>query len=56
MRLDILHVLMLLKYTQFLSQGERGIYDLNARKLPGSQKGINIIRYTDGLTRKVIVR
>ncbi len=33
-----------------------GYYDLNGRKWGVPQRGINIIRYTDGTTRKVIVR
>ena len=33
---------------------ERNIYDIQARKLNKPQKGINIIRYSDGTTRKVL--
>lgn len=33
-----------------------GCYDLNGRKIDTMQHGINIIRYTDGTTRKVFVR
>ena len=29
-------------------------YDLNGRKQDAPQKGINIIRYSDGTTRKVL--
>ena len=36
---------------------ERGsIYDLSGRKLPALQKGINIIRMSDGTSRKVMVK
>ena len=31
-------------------------YDLNGRKLGKPQKGINIIRYSDGTTRKVLIK
>ena len=31
-------------------------YDLNGRKLSSSQKGLNIIRYSDGTSRKVMVK
>ncbi len=33
-----------------------GCYDLSGRKIDTMQHGINIIRYTDGTTRKVFVR
>lgn len=32
------------------------IYDLNGRKLAEPQKGINIIRYSDGTSRKVLIK
>jgi len=32
------------------------IYDLNGRKLDKPQKGLNIIRNTDGITKKVLVK
>ena len=32
------------------------IYDLQGRKIAKPQKGINIIRYSDGTTRKVLVK
>ena len=35
---------------------EVGRYDLSGRKLAGLQKGINIIRYSDGTARKVLVK
>lgn len=38
-----------------LQEGD-AVYDLGGRKLSASQKGINIIRYSDGTTRKVIVK
>ena len=31
-------------------------YDLNGRKLSSPQKGINIIRYSDGTSRKVLIK
>ena len=31
-------------------------YDLNGRKLDKPQKGLNIIRYSDGTTRKVLIK
>ncbi len=31
-------------------------YDLNGRKIAGPQKGINIIRYSDGTSKKVILK
>ena len=31
-------------------------YNLNGRKLAAPQKGINIIRYSDGTSRKVLVK
>ena len=42
--------------TPSLSKGEGDIYDLNGRKLPALQKGINIIRMSDGTTKKVMVK
>ncbi|MBO7137006.1 MAG: leucine-rich repeat domain-containing protein, partial [Bacteroidaceae bacterium] len=35
---------------------ENDVYDLNGRKLDKPQKGINIIRYSDGTTRKVLIK
>ena len=32
------------------------IYNINGRKLSAPQKGINIIRMSDGTTRKVMIR
>ena len=37
------------------SQMEEGIYDLSGRRLETMQKGINIIRYSDGSCRKVLI-
>ena len=34
----------------------QGIYTINGIKLNAPQKGINIIRYTDGTAKKVIIR
>ena len=31
-------------------------YDIQGRKIAGLQKGVNIIRYADGTTRKVLVK
>ena len=42
--------------TPVFSKGERKVYDLNGRKLSAPQKGINIIRMSDGTTRKVMIR
>ena len=42
--------------TQALSKGEGDWYDLNGRKLDKPQKGINIIRYSDGTNRKVLFK
>jgi len=42
--------------TPALSKGEGEIYDLNGRKLSSPQKGINIIRMSDGTSRKVLIR
>lgn len=41
-----------------LSKGEGEVYDLSGRKVSKSQprKGINIIRYSDGTTRKVLIK
>lgn len=36
--------------------GEDEWYNLNGRKLAAPQKGINIIRMSDGTTRKVLVK
>ncbi len=38
------------------SLGNEGIYDLSGRKLARMQKGINIIRFKDGTTKKVLVK
>ena len=35
---------------------EEDYYDLQGRKIAEPQKGINIIRYSDGSTRKVMVK
>ena len=35
---------------------EEQAFDLNGRKLNKPQKGINIIRYSDGTTRKVLIK
>ena len=33
-----------------------GAYDLNGRRLARMQRGLNIVRYADGSTRKVMVK
>ena len=33
-----------------------GFYDVQGKKLPRMQKGVNIIRMTDGSTRKILVK
>lgn len=33
-----------------------GIYTLDGQQIPSAQKGINIVKYTDGTTRKVLVK
>ena len=33
-----------------------GIYDLNGRRLTKMQRGLNIVRYADGTTRKVMIK
>ena len=42
--------------TPVLSVSEGAIYDFQGRKLNAPQKGINIIRYSDGTTRKVLIK
>ena len=42
--------------TPAFSKGEGDWYDLNGRKLAAPQKGINIIRHSDGTSRKVLVK
>jgi hypothetical protein len=38
------------------SNGKEEVFDLNGRKLSAPQKGINIIRMSDGTSRKVLIR
>lgn len=33
-----------------------GYYDLSGRRFSGLQRGLNIIRYSDGTSRKVMVK
>ena len=33
-----------------------GIYDLNGRKLERLQRGMNIVRMSDGTTKKVVIK
>ena len=42
--------------TPALSKGEGDWYDISGRKLSAPQKGLNIIRYSDGTSRKVLVK
>ena len=42
--------------TPALSEGEGEWYSLDGKRLDVPQKGINIIRYSDGTTRKVLVK
>ena len=36
--------------------GMTGYYDLNGRRISGKQSGLVIVRYSDGSTRKVVVK
>ncbi|MBR4757194.1 MAG: hypothetical protein IK084_00140 [Bacteroidaceae bacterium] len=42
--------------TPALSEGEGVWYSLDGKKLSKPQRGINIIRYSDGSTRKVLIK
>jgi hypothetical protein len=42
--------------TPMFSNGKGEVFDLNGRKLSAPQKGINIIRMSDGTSRKVLIR
>ena len=42
--------------TPALSKGEGDWYDISGRKLAEPQKGLNIIRYSDGTTKKVVLK
>ena len=42
--------------TPMFSSGKGEVFDLNGRKLSAPQKGINIIRMSDGTSRKVLIR
>ena len=42
--------------TPALSKGEGVWYSLDGKKLGKPQKGINILRYSDGTARKVLVK
>ena len=33
-----------------------GYYDLSGRRLAGKQRGVNIVRYSDGPSRKIMVK
>ena len=43
-------------FTPMFSNGKEEVFDLNGRKLSAPQKGINIIRMSDGTSRKVLIR
>ena len=43
-------------FTPALSKGEGDWYDLSGRKIDEPRKGINIIRYFDGTSRKVLMK
>lgn len=34
---------------------EKAVYNLNGQKLPAKQRGVNIIKMSDGSTRKVVI-
>ena len=42
--------------TPTLSEGEGEWHSLDARKLDKPQRGVNIIRYSDGTSRKVLIK
>ena len=33
-----------------------GYYDLGCRRLAGKQRGVNIVHYSDGTSRKIMVK
>ena len=33
-----------------------GYYDLSGSRLAGKQRGVNIVRYSDGTSRKIMVK
>lgn len=33
-----------------------GYYDLSGRRLASKQRGVNIVRYSDGTSRKIMVK
>lgn len=47
---------MIKSLTPSLSKGEGDVYDLNGHRLSAPQKGINIIRMSDGTVKKVMVK
>ena len=42
--------------TPAFTQGEEDVYDLSGRKTDKPQKGINIIRYSDGSSKKALIK
>ena len=42
--------------TPALSKGDGDWYDLSGRKIDEPRKGINIIRHSDGTSKKVLVK
>ena len=45
-----------IELTQGSAEGKKDVYDTNGRRLQSAQRGINIIRYSDGSTRKVLMK
>ena len=42
--------------TPALSKGEGELYSIDGKKLSKPQRGINIIRYDDGTSKKLLVK
>ena len=45
-----------IELTQGSAEGKKDVYDTNGRRLQSAQRGINIIRYSDGSTKKVLMK
>jgi len=45
-----------IELTQGTTEGKKDVYDMDGRRLQSAQRGINIIRYFDGSTRKVLMK
>lgn len=39
-----------------LTEGKAEIYDMNGRRIQSLQKGVNIVKYGNGITKKVIIK